>query len=84
MLIDQAPTIEIDMRGGRTQTWHAHSALTQVIAGWRWVRLAHVEAPPYLVLLKISPTAEEHDAVSALEWWLRCPGRQDGDVVEVM
>ena len=84
VLTDQSPTIEIDTPGCRTQTWHAHSALTLVTAGWRWVRLAHVEAPRYLVLLKISPTADEHDAVSALEWWLRSPGRQDGDVVEVM
>ncbi|MEP7304134.1 MAG: hypothetical protein ABJA98_01325 [Acidobacteriota bacterium] len=84
MLIDQASTIERDTLHGRTQTWHGHSALTQVIAGWRWVRLAHVEAPRYIVLLKISANADEHDAVSALEWWLCSPGREDGDVVEVI
>jgi hypothetical protein len=84
VLIDHAPTIENDTRCARTQTWHGHSALAQVIAGWRWVRLAHVEAPRYVVLLKISANADEHDAVSALEWWLRSPGREDGDVVEVI
>jgi hypothetical protein len=55
-----------------------------VIAGWRWVRLAHIEPPRYVVLLKISASADEHDAVSALEWWLHSPGREDGDVVAVI
>jgi hypothetical protein len=84
VLTDQAPTIGNDTLCGRTQTWHGHSALTQVIAGWRWVRLAHIEPPRYVVLLKISANADEHDAVSALEWWLHSPGREDGDVVEVI
>jgi hypothetical protein len=34
--------------------------------------------------LKISPNADSHDAVHALEWWLLSPGREDGDVIEVM
>ncbi len=59
------------------------SVLTKVVGGWQWVRLAHLGPPSYLVLLKIGPTADEHDAVRALEWWLRSPGREDGDVVEV-
>jgi hypothetical protein len=57
---------------------------TAVVAGWQWVRLAHFGAPRYVVLLKISPDADEHDAVRALEWWLSSPGREDGDVVEVI
>ena len=83
MLTEQASTIDSDMLCNSTHTWHGHAALTRVIEGWRWVRLAHVEAPAYVVLLKISANADEHDAVSALEWWLCSPGREDGDVVEV-
>jgi hypothetical protein len=39
--------------------------------------------PSYTVLLKVSPTADSHDIVYALEWWLLSPGREDGDVIEV-
>jgi hypothetical protein len=80
------PVIRIagETLGCGSQTWRGHAALTQVIAGWQWVRLAHVGAPSYVVLMKISPNADEHDAVHALEWWLRSPGREDGDVIEVM
>jgi hypothetical protein len=63
---------------------HGHSVLAEEVAGWQWVRLAHVGSPSYLVLLKISPNADEHDAVRALEWWLLSPGREDGDVLEVL
>lgn len=40
--------------------------------------------PDYTVVLKISPHADVHDARRALEWWLLTPGREDGDVIEVM
>jgi hypothetical protein len=84
MATDPTPPGDAGAFGGGSHTWHGHSALAEVVAGWQWVRLAHVQAPSYLVLLKISPHADEHDAVSALEWWLRSPGREDGDVIEVM
>jgi hypothetical protein len=60
-----------------------HSVAAQVVAGWRWVRLAHTGQPRYFVTLKMAPDADENDAVWALEWWLRSPGREDGDVIEV-
>jgi hypothetical protein len=63
--------------------WRSHAAVTQFVAGWRWISLIHVGEPNYLVTLKLSPAADEDDAVSALEWWLKSPGREDGDVVEV-
>jgi hypothetical protein len=80
------PEISIDAETVRSdgRTWQGHSARTQVVAGWQWVHLARVSAPSYMVLLKISPNADEHDAVRALEWWLQSPGREDGDVVEVL
>ena len=65
------------------ETWQVHS-LAAPIGGWQWVRFAHVGTPSYMVLLKISPNADEGDAVRALEWWLLSPGREDGDVIEVM
>jgi hypothetical protein len=54
-----------------------HSAAAQLIAGWRWVRLAHIDQPRYFVMLKMSPHADEDDAVRALEWWLQSPGREE-------
>jgi hypothetical protein len=84
MATDPTPQGGTGEFGGGSHTWHGHSAIAAVVAGWQWVRLAHVQAPSYLVLLKISLHADEHDAVRALEWWLRSPGREDGDVIEVM
>jgi hypothetical protein len=83
MQTDPQLTPDATAPGGFRQVWHGHSVLTQVVAGWQWVHLSHVGAPGYLVLLKVSANADEHDAVSALEWWLRSPGREDGDVIEV-
>jgi hypothetical protein len=65
------------------QAGYDHFVLTQLTGGWLWVRLAHLRTPMYLVLLKISPDADQGDVVTALEWWLQSPGREDGDVVEV-
>jgi hypothetical protein len=84
MSIEPPPPVDRENPIGRHGNGCGHSALTRVIEGWRWMRLAHIGAPSYVVLLKISPNADEHDAVQALEWWLRSPGREDGDVVEVM
>jgi hypothetical protein len=84
MSIEPPPPADRQTPNDRNGIGCGHSALTRVIAGWRWMRLTHVGAPSYLVLLKISPNADEHDAVQALEWWLRSPGREDGDVVEVV
>jgi len=84
MSIESQPPVDRGTPIGRHGSSYEHSALTRDIAGWRWMRLTHIGAPSYVVLLKISPNADEHDAVQALEWWLRSPGREDGDVVEVM
>jgi hypothetical protein len=84
MATDPVPQTEAGAFGCGSHTWHGHSALAQVVAGWQWIRLAHVRAPSYLVLLKISLHADEQDAVRALEWWLQSPGREDGDVIEVV
>ena len=83
MSTDPEPTIDGTTPGSRNQAGHGHCALTQVVAGWQFVHLSHVGSPSYVVLLKVSANADEHDAVSALEWWLRSPGREDGDVIEV-
>jgi hypothetical protein len=69
--------------GEASWPWPGHCVRAEVITGWLWVRLAHSGAPRYMVSLKISPHADEHDAVRALEWWLQSPGREDGDVIEV-
>jgi hypothetical protein len=34
--------------------------------------------------VKVSSSTDNHEAVHALEWWLLSPGREDGDVIEVM
>jgi len=66
------------------RTWCAHLIGARVTAGWRWVRVALYGVPSYTVLLKVSLTADSHDVANALEWWLLSPGREDGDVIEVL
>jgi hypothetical protein len=66
------------------RTWSAHLLGVQMAAGPRCVRVALHGVPTYTVWLKISPDTHNHEAVHALEWWLLSPGREDGDVIEVM
>jgi hypothetical protein len=66
------------------RTWSAHLLGAQTAAGLRCVRVALYGVPTYTVWLKISPNTDNHEAVHALEWWLLSPGREDGDIIEVM
>jgi len=84
MAIDPAQVLESRTVSVGDRTWRAQCVGAQVLAGWRWVHLALLGAPNYKVSLKISPNADNHDTVRALEWWLVSPGRADGDVIEVM
>jgi len=84
MSTDFAPMTKAGMAQLGDHGWRGNAVRTEVVGGWQWVHLAHTGAPSYLVSLKISPTADEHDAVRALEWWLLSPGREDGDVIEVI
>ena len=67
-----------------SRTWSAHLLGAQTAAGLRCVRLALHGVPTYTVLLKISSNTDNQEAVHALEWWLLNPGREDGDVIEVI
>jgi hypothetical protein len=67
-----------------SRTWSAHLLGAQMFAGWRCIRVELHGVPTYTVLLKISPNTGNHEAVHALEWWLLSPGRENGDVIEVM
>ena len=67
-----------------SRTWSAHLLGAQTAAGLRCVRLALHGVPTYTVLLKISSNTDNHEAVHALEWWLLNPGREDGDIIEVI
>lgn len=67
-----------------SRTWSAHLLGAQTAGGLRCVRLALHGVPTYTVLLKISSNTDNHEAVHALEWWLLSPGREDGDVIEVI
>ena len=73
----------VTLRAG-VLTWRARCLDARLIAGSRWVEVALSGPPDYTVVLKIAPHADAHDARRALEWWLLTPGREDGDVVEVM
>jgi hypothetical protein len=66
------------------RTWSTHLLGAQTAAGLRCVRVALYGVPTYTVVLKISPNADNEEAVHALEWWLLSPGRENGDVIEVM
>jgi len=55
-----------------------------MIAGSRWLQIALSGPPNYTVVLKVPPHADQDDARRALEWWLLAPGREDGDVIEVV
>jgi len=63
--------------------WRSRSIGQDVDGHHRWLQVALVGRPFYVVLLKMSLTAREADAVRALEWWLAHPGHEDGDVIEV-
>jgi hypothetical protein len=67
-----------------SRTWSAHLIGAHTAAGLRCVRLALHGVPTHTVLLKISSSTDNHEAVHALEWWLLSPGRENGDVIEVM
>jgi hypothetical protein len=65
-------------------TWQAQCLDARLIGGSRWLEVALSGLPSYTVVLKVSPDADHHDARRALEWWLLTPGRENGDVIEVM
>src|SRR5215471_3636674 len=67
-----------------TLSWHARCVDARLIAGSRWMEIALSGMPSYRVVLKVSPHAGEDDARRALEWWLHTPGRESGDVIEVV
>ena len=66
------------------RTWSAHLLGTETAAGLQYVLVALYGVPTYTVSLKISPNTDNHEAVHALEWWLLSPGRESGDIIEVM
>lgn len=66
------------------RTWSAHLIDAQTAAGARCIRVTLYGVPTYTVWLKISPNTNNHEAVHALEWWLLSPGRENGDVIEVI
>ena len=67
-----------------SRTWSAQLLGMQTAAGSRCVRVTLHGAPTYTVLLKVSANTDNLEAVHALEWWLLSPGRENGDVIEVI
>lgn len=65
-------------------TWRVRCLDARLIAGSQWFEVALAGDPNYTVVLKVSAGAGDEDARRALEWWLRAPGRENGDVIEVM
>jgi len=49
----------------------------------RWVQVVLCGEPRYMVLLKMARSAQAHDALRAVTWWLASPGHENGDVIEV-
>lgn len=67
-----------------SRTWSAQLLGAHTGGGLRCVHVALHGVPTYTVLLKISSNTNNHEAVHALEWWLLSPGRENGDVIEVL
>ncbi len=76
------PLDSATVRAG-ARTWEAKCVDARFIAGSRWLQIALFGLPSYTVVLKLPGTAGEAEVLHALEWWLRAPGREDGDVIEV-
>jgi hypothetical protein len=83
-----APVSRLVARGmtlhAGSQTWSARCLDARMIAGWRWVEVALSGLPDYTVVLKISMDVDHSAVARALEWWLRTPGHETGDVIEVI
>jgi hypothetical protein len=72
----------VTVRAG-VRSWKAQCVAARQIAGWRWFQIALSGSPSYTVVLKASSAIEDDEAVRALEWWLKAPGRENCDVIEV-
>src|SRR5262245_18456368 len=65
------------------RSWQARCVDARLIAGSRWLQISLSGTPSYTVVLKVEGALDEDEALRALEWWLRAPGREDCDVIEV-
>jgi len=72
----------VTVRAG-TRSWKAQCVDARLIAGSRWLQITLAGTPSYTVVLKVAGAINESEALAALEWWLRAPGREDCDVIEV-